>query len=195
MDFFFFHVVCPPGVPVVQCDGDPCTNATCPSHPNAECRPNYCGSCKAEWFIGDTRITQCTGESNEQQQKKHGENVSKPIFLFSFNAANSSACNSPVDGIINSDPTFCDGAICPCNLPPYECPEDSILVEIRDNPCCVSYECVCPSISCPLLMECGRGVQPVPNYRGNRFPGRCCPEYNYEGIQSTYMQACVRVLT
>ena len=30
-------------------------------------------------------------------------------------------------------------------------------------------------------MECGQGVQPVPNYRGNRFPGRCCPEYSYNG--------------
>lgn len=30
-------------------------------------------------------------------------------------------------------------------------------------------------------MESGEGVQPVPNYRGNQFPGRCCPEYSFQG--------------
>ena len=30
-------------------------------------------------------------------------------------------------------------------------------------------------------MECGQGVQPIPDYRGNGFPGRCCPDYSFEG--------------
>ena len=77
--------------------------------------------------------------------------------------------------------SFCSGVVCDCPAPPYQCPPDSIIVSTRLSPCCVSYECVCPEISCPLLMECGQGVQPLPNYRGNRFPGRCCPDYSFEG--------------
>ena len=75
----------------------------------------------------------------------------------------------------------CSDATCDCPTPPYQCPPDSIIVSTRTDPCCVSYECVCPNISCPLLMECGQGVQPIPDYRGNGFPGRCCPDYSFEG--------------
>ncbi len=75
----------------------------------------------------------------------------------------------------------CNGVQCDCPPQPYNCPTDAILVENRIDNCCVTYECVCPSISCPLLMESGQGVQPVPNYRGNQFPGRCCPDYSFEG--------------
>ena len=164
---------CPPGIPVVQCDGDPCQEATCPSHPTAECRPNYCGSCKPEWYIDDTIVT-CTGENKV---------LSKIYAMFHkfqliVTIVDASACDSPNVGVPLE---FCNDRTCPCELPPYPCPEDSILVENRVDACCVNYECVCPNTSCPFFMECGQGVQPVPNYRGNGFPGRCCPEYNYEG--------------
>lgn len=51
---------CPPGVPMFQCDGDPCSNAVCPSHPMAECRADFCGSCRAKWFVGEEQVT-CNG--------------------------------------------------------------------------------------------------------------------------------------
>jgi len=41
---------------MVQCDGDPCDGATCPSHLEATCTPNYCGSCRPQWSIGDAEI-------------------------------------------------------------------------------------------------------------------------------------------
>ena len=75
----------------------------------------------------------------------------------------------------------CSTVECECPNQPYPCPEDSVLVQDRVNDCCVTYRCVCPNISCPLFMECGQGVQPVPKYRGNQFPDRCCPEYEYIG--------------
>ena len=71
---------------------------------------------------------------------------------------------------------------CECPSQPYPCPPDSVFVETRSSECCVTFECLCPDISCPLLMEGDLGVQPVPEYRGNRFPGRCCPLYSFEGI-------------
>ena len=104
----------------------------------------------------------------------------KPFCFISITTADSSdICLNqfpPTIGLVD-----CSSATCDCPTPPYPCPPDSIIVSTRLDPCCVSYECVCPSISCPLLMECGQGVQPIPNYRGNGFPGRCCPDYGFEG--------------
>lgn len=58
--YIYSRTECPDGVPMMSCDGDPCTNAVCPSDDSAECRPNYCGGCIAEWFVGDT-VIQCHG--------------------------------------------------------------------------------------------------------------------------------------
>jgi len=38
---------CPPGVPMVQCFGNPCDLTDCPAYPNANCTANYCGGCHA----------------------------------------------------------------------------------------------------------------------------------------------------
>ena len=50
--------VCPDGIPEMTCEDDPCREAMCPSNSSAVCKPNFCGSCTAEWFVGDERI-QC----------------------------------------------------------------------------------------------------------------------------------------
>ena len=85
--------------------------------------------------------------------------------------------------ISNSDEHFeeCRTVLCDCPELPFNCPDDSIIVEVRHSNCCVSYECVCPNISCPLFMECDKGVQPIPDNRGNNFPGSCCPGYEFHG--------------
>ncbi len=89
-------------------------------------------------------------------------------------------CDSPdiPNGVFPQD---CAATTCDCPPGQFECPEDSIIIETRVDGCCLSYECVCPNISCPYLLEGGTGLQPVPQYRGNRFPGRCCPAYDYLG--------------
>ena len=56
----FFITDCPAGIPIVQCDGDPCSGAVCPSHRTAMCRADYCGACTAKWFVGDEQVI-CTG--------------------------------------------------------------------------------------------------------------------------------------
>ena len=53
---------------MVQCDGDPCSNAVCPSHPTAVCRADFCGACTAKWFIGEEQIT-CAGIYEHLTQK------------------------------------------------------------------------------------------------------------------------------
>lgn len=52
---------CPASSPLMQCDANPCDNAMCPGQDSAVCRPNYCGGCRAEWFIGSTQVT-CSGK-------------------------------------------------------------------------------------------------------------------------------------
>ena len=56
-----FSIVCPVGIPMVQCDGNPCDGASCPSHLAANCTPNYCGSCRPQWTINDNEV-QCHGK-------------------------------------------------------------------------------------------------------------------------------------
>ena len=101
--------------------------------------------------------------------------------LLFFAADSSEICARQQENVIID----CSSAQCDCPTPPYQCPPDSIIISTRVDFCCVSYECVCPNISCPLLMECGQGVQPIPDYRGNGFPGRCCPDYSFEGDNAT----------
>lgn len=93
--------------------------------------------------------------------------------------------------------TACGSVTCDCPEQQIFCPPDSVLVESRISDCCVQYECRCPNISCPLLMERGTGVQPVPVFRGNKFPGRCCPLYDYQGkcIQNTLLKQSLLVIS
>lgn len=72
------------------------------------------------------------------------------------------------------------GLTCDCPPQPYSCPADSKLIEIRVDDCCVKYECVCQK--CPLSMQCGIEVIPIPEVRGNQFPGSCCPDYTFNDI-------------
>ncbi|CAF1053928.1 unnamed protein product [Rotaria sp. Silwood1] len=55
----FRKSTCPHGRSKVRCKKDPCQGATCPEYPDAECVPNYCGGCYAEWFTCDGRKVQC----------------------------------------------------------------------------------------------------------------------------------------
>ena len=43
------------------CLGDPCLSASCPNHPFATCRANYCDGCIAEFFVGSLKVA-CEGE-------------------------------------------------------------------------------------------------------------------------------------
>uniref|UniRef100_A0A6T6D8S4 NTR domain-containing protein n=1 Tax=Compsopogon caeruleus TaxID=31354 RepID=A0A6T6D8S4_9RHOD len=42
--------LCLNGKPLFNCFVDPCTTAVC-TRPNAQCVSNYCGACKADWFL------------------------------------------------------------------------------------------------------------------------------------------------
>jgi len=42
---------------IVKCFSNPCQTAKCPASPKAECRPNYCGGCKAEFWNNNKEVT------------------------------------------------------------------------------------------------------------------------------------------
>jgi len=48
---------------VVQCFMSPCGVARCPGVPGATCRDNFCGSCSADWYKDNQKLTtaQCDG--------------------------------------------------------------------------------------------------------------------------------------
>ena len=170
---------------MVQCAGDPCDGAMCPSHPLATCRANFCGSCTAEWYLNDEVVACNAGESVVVVVvvvvAVFVTTSSQYVAVVSTDAV-ATVCEKLVPNPTPQVIIECNSAPeCSCPPQPHACPADSILREVRVDNCCVTYECVCPNISCPLIMESGQGVQPVPNYRGNQFPGRCCPDYSYEG--------------
>ena len=48
----------------MYCLVDPCQSATCPGVDDATCVADYCGGCKARWFVDGVEVTdQCRGEN------------------------------------------------------------------------------------------------------------------------------------
>ena len=47
---------CPADKPETKCLTNPCGTATCQAFPTAICKPNYCGGCNAEFFLGGAKI-------------------------------------------------------------------------------------------------------------------------------------------
>lgn len=108
----------------------------------------------------------------------------------SISASDENVCHKPLAGLFN--PSICDGVVCDCPSQPYECPDDSVFIETRIDNCCVKYACTCPDISCPLLMDASKEVMPQPEYRGGRYPGRCCPLYTIEGMPAVIRSSIMR---
>ena len=52
---------CPGGEPVVNCFADPCLDKVCKAFPDAKCKANYCGGCKAEFYDLDENKVSCKG--------------------------------------------------------------------------------------------------------------------------------------
>ena len=50
---------CPKGIPIVTCAVNPCDVSTCPAFPKARCQGNYCGGCKADFFVDGDKVDCC----------------------------------------------------------------------------------------------------------------------------------------
>ncbi|XP_019635444.1 PREDICTED: kielin/chordin-like protein [Branchiostoma belcheri] len=62
---------------VAHCLKNPCLTATCPGFPDAICKPNYCGSCKATWVdrFDQEVICQTTGPCDATVTKRTNWNT------------------------------------------------------------------------------------------------------------------------
>ncbi|KAK3605484.1 hypothetical protein CHS0354_001472 [Potamilus streckersoni] len=49
---------CQDGSVIVDCLVDPCKDAKCSQRPRARCVVNYCGGCRAEFFVGKRNVTE-----------------------------------------------------------------------------------------------------------------------------------------
>ena len=51
---------CPPGAPVAMCSADPCQGQSCAGHPDAVCKPSFCGGCFAKFYNTSGKEIVCT---------------------------------------------------------------------------------------------------------------------------------------
>ena len=50
------EVKCPAGSPQVGCSFVPCEKLLCDDYPQAVCMNNYCGQCKAQFFLNGKEV-------------------------------------------------------------------------------------------------------------------------------------------
>lgn len=63
---------CPPGAPVAMCSADPCQGQSCAGHPDAVCKPSFCGGCFAKFYNTSGKEIVCT---TRETKKKNEEAV------------------------------------------------------------------------------------------------------------------------
>nr|CAB3267843.1 zonadhesin [Phallusia mammillata] len=137
---------CPPGVPYHHCLKDPCDDAVCHRYPNAECRANYCGGCKAEFYANNKLIKDCGCPGNQIFYKrckpcpKHCDHIDNPVFC---RQACAPGCGCPANTYWNGKNCVSrDQCLCPANQIYY--PECKPCQATCDNP-----HPICPAICKP----------------------------------------------
>ena len=141
--FTEYRYGCPPGQPRVNCLIRPCRFATCRAVPNARCRDNYCGGCKAEFYQGGKRIDCRTGCPVDKPQANCGRAPCSP------------ATKCRADPTATCKNNYCGG----CNAEFYNkagkkincrtgCPVDKPLVHCFARPCDVTQCRANPNATC-----------------------------------------------
>ena len=41
---------------IATCDDNPCEKSSCKSYPEATCRVDFCGVCKARWYVNGKEV-------------------------------------------------------------------------------------------------------------------------------------------
>ena len=117
--------ICPNCTKPVNCLVDPCRYSTCPTHPRAECRSDYCGGCNARFYVGRREVTeQC---KIEPCSRRGGKDLGIYCGLgSSVRCPGSSYCDiHPVDAFAtcccNDKAATCPGCTKPANCPTNPC--------------------------------------------------------------------------
>ncbi|XP_076435689.1 uncharacterized protein LOC143275443 isoform X2 [Babylonia areolata] len=98
---------CPNGVQKVTCTLKPCDVTTCPGLSAATCKNNFCGECKAEFWIGQTEVTslcqQTSGQQSGQQSTGQAGSSSGPVLTNAFSGQALGATTRPGQNAITSN--------------------------------------------------------------------------------------------
>ena len=68
----FLGIQCQDGVKLFKCNINPCRFDRCAKHPEATCKPDYCGGCNSKFYIDDKQVN-CDVDTEEA---KHGKKLS-----------------------------------------------------------------------------------------------------------------------
>lgn len=75
---------CSDGSSPVTCAANPCDSASCEGEPGAECRVNRCGSCTAEFYVGQTKISNAKCAGIGKQTLLGSLDTKRDFLLFCF---------------------------------------------------------------------------------------------------------------
>ncbi|XP_078001185.1 uncharacterized protein LOC144453723 isoform X3 [Glandiceps talaboti] len=121
---------CPPNEPMVECLANPCDGSECPSNADAECRPNYCGSCRAEFYDNQGEIVDCALPKHPCLDGIPATDANG-LDIFCGRGPNRQEC--PADHFCNIAPDDTKAVCCPGSG--YICPPNEPMVACLVNPC------------------------------------------------------------
>ncbi|XP_066290079.1 zonadhesin-like isoform X3 [Branchiostoma lanceolatum] len=201
---------CPPDVEVVNCFANPCDVTSCPAHPDATCRSNYCGDCNAEFFDEEGNKVDC--EETDRSPCPLGVAMARckrdPCEMRTCPGHPSATCQANYCGGCNAEFFDEDGNEVECDEAdeddkPGTCPPPS------RRPCLGEYSDRCEADSdCPRRRKCCQGpcgktcVRPrndhspcppgVAMARCKRDPCemRTCPGHPNATCQANYCGGC-----
>ncbi|KAL3887231.1 hypothetical protein ACJMK2_027178 [Sinanodonta woodiana] len=135
---------CAQGQARVMCTQDVCLGQTCPNFPNAECRPNGCGGCRSEWYVG-SQLVDCFA-STCPPGVPEVTCVDDPCKYFGPSCPNhkEAVCRASNCGSCKAK-FYLNGTEVKCFLPARQCP-----VGVT--------RATCPPSTCPSLL-CGSNFQ------------------------------------
>ena len=116
---------CPDCTKPFRCLRNPCSVSSCSAYPSARCIPDYCGGCKARYYLGKREVTKqcnnirpCSRRGGRPLKAFCGLGSSKPC-------PGSSYCDiHPVDAF----------AVCCCNDTAATCPDCTQTLQLQSKP-------------------------------------------------------------
>lgn len=155
-----FYDDCGTDVPVVQCRKDPCLTSVCAGYPEATCRTNLCGKCKAE-FIQDDQVVDCSHTpewfDNCPRDVAIVQCAKDPCIGKTCEFYPQARCRTNLCGACRAEFVLNDRVI-NCGSPPSNsCPAGKQLVACLRNPC---EDAACPAHPAAAC---------IPNYCGGCF--------------------------
>ncbi|XP_055346561.1 uncharacterized protein LOC129594040 [Paramacrobiotus metropolitanus] len=99
---------CPNGQPMFNCFVQPCRFASCPAHPSAKCSDDYCGGCKARFYVGTREVTSTCASTAITSTRSRRNTQDCPMI------------KCPADQVVKCKVEPCRGKTCP-NRPNARC--------------------------------------------------------------------------